>query len=157
MGFSRQECWSGWPMPSSRGSSQPRVQTCISCVTCIAGRFFTHWTTWEAGFPGEPWLIQGMGDSAFPTSSWEMPSRLQVKSQTMMCLQIGSPSHEKQGQILNRIEEARFGWSYLACSVLSSNEFPPDFLNPIIYSSQWATEVSKNVPCLLSVLGFAVV
>ena len=29
-------------MPSSRGSSQTRDQTCICCVTCIAGRFFTE-------------------------------------------------------------------------------------------------------------------
>ena len=27
--------------PSSKGSSQPRVQTSISCFSCIAGRFFT--------------------------------------------------------------------------------------------------------------------
>ena len=32
-------------MPSSRGSSQPRDQTKVSC---IAGRFFTFWTTREA-------------------------------------------------------------------------------------------------------------
>ena len=32
-------------MPSSRGSSQYRDQTCISC---IAGRFFTNWATWKA-------------------------------------------------------------------------------------------------------------
>ena len=32
-------------MPSSRGSSQPRDRTCVSC---IAGRFFTHQATWEA-------------------------------------------------------------------------------------------------------------
>ena len=32
-------------MLSSRGSSWPRNRTCISC---IAGGFFTHWTTWEA-------------------------------------------------------------------------------------------------------------
>ena len=34
-------------MPSSRGSSRPRDQTCISYVSCIAGRFFTTSTTWE--------------------------------------------------------------------------------------------------------------
>ena len=34
--------WSA--MPSSRGSSQPRDQTRVSC---LAGRFFTHWATWE--------------------------------------------------------------------------------------------------------------
>ena len=32
-------------MPSCRGSSRPRDQTRVSC---IAGRFFTVWTTWEA-------------------------------------------------------------------------------------------------------------
>ena len=32
----------------SRGSSQPRDWTHVSCVFCIAGRFFTHWATWEA-------------------------------------------------------------------------------------------------------------
>ena len=38
MGFPRQEYWSGLPFPFSRESSWPRDQTCISC---IAGRFFT--------------------------------------------------------------------------------------------------------------------
>ena len=27
-------------MPSSRGSSHPRDRTCISCDSCIVGRFF---------------------------------------------------------------------------------------------------------------------
>ena len=36
-------------MPSSRGSSQPRDQTRISCFSCIAGRFFTAET------PGKPY------------------------------------------------------------------------------------------------------
>ena len=36
-------------MPSFRGSSQPRDQTCIAQVSCIAGSFFTIWViTWEA-------------------------------------------------------------------------------------------------------------
>ena len=30
---------------SSRGSSCPRDQTCVSCVSCIAGRLFTVWFT----------------------------------------------------------------------------------------------------------------
>ena len=29
------------PMPSSRGSSRPRDRTCVSCVSCTAGGFFT--------------------------------------------------------------------------------------------------------------------
>ena len=49
MGFSRQEYCSGVPCPSfSRGSSWPGDPTHISCVSCTAGRFFTHWATWEA-------------------------------------------------------------------------------------------------------------
>ena len=41
MGFSRQESWSGLPFPSPGGSFQPRYQTHISCIFCIAGGFFT--------------------------------------------------------------------------------------------------------------------
>jgi len=36
MEFSRPEYWSGWPFPSPRGSSQPRLRTEVSC---IAGGF----------------------------------------------------------------------------------------------------------------------
>ena len=43
VGFSRPLEWVG--MPSSRGSSQPRDQTQVSC---IGGRFFTTSTLWEA-------------------------------------------------------------------------------------------------------------
>ena len=32
---------------SSRGSSRPRDQTCISCISCISRRFFTTSATWE--------------------------------------------------------------------------------------------------------------
>ena len=31
----------------SRGSSWPRNRTCISCVSCFEGRFFTHWAIGE--------------------------------------------------------------------------------------------------------------
>ena len=42
-------------MPSSKGSSWPRDQACISCVSCITGRFFTTeplgkpliWLMWD--------------------------------------------------------------------------------------------------------------
>ena len=36
-------------MPSSRASSQPRDQTRVSCVSCIAGRFF------PTDAPGKPY------------------------------------------------------------------------------------------------------
>ena len=37
-------------LPSSWGSSQSRNQTPSSGISCISGRFFTHWGTWEAHF-----------------------------------------------------------------------------------------------------------
>ena len=36
------------PGSSSRGSSPPREETCIPCISCIASRFFTTNATWEA-------------------------------------------------------------------------------------------------------------
>ena len=45
LGFSRQEYWSVLPYPPPGESSWPRDQTCVSC---IAGRFFIYWVTWEA-------------------------------------------------------------------------------------------------------------
>ena len=44
-GFSRQEYWSGLPLPPPRESSWPRDQTHISC---IADGFFIVWATKEA-------------------------------------------------------------------------------------------------------------
>ena len=35
-------------MPSSRGSSQPRDQTCISYISCISRWVLTTVATWEA-------------------------------------------------------------------------------------------------------------
>ena len=49
MGFFRQEYWSALPFPSP-GDLQPRDPTQVSCVSFIAGRFFTHWAT-EEPFP----------------------------------------------------------------------------------------------------------
>ena len=48
MGFFRQEYWSGFPFSSPRGSSWPRDWSCISCVPCTAGRFFTCWAIGDA-------------------------------------------------------------------------------------------------------------
>ena len=31
-----------------RGSSQPRSQTCVSCISCIGRRILYHWATWES-------------------------------------------------------------------------------------------------------------
>ena len=41
MGFSRQECWSGLPVPSYRGSSRSRDWTQISYVSYVS--LISHW------------------------------------------------------------------------------------------------------------------
>ena len=49
----------------SRGSSQPRDRTHVSCVSCIAGRFFTHWAMGEA-----PWnMVYDILDQALVYST----------------------------------------------------------------------------------------
>ena len=40
--------WEWVAMPSSRGSSQPRDQTCVSAPPALADGFFTTSATWEA-------------------------------------------------------------------------------------------------------------
>ena len=48
MGLSRQEYWSELPFSSPGDFSWTRGQTLVSCISCIAGRFFTHWAIREA-------------------------------------------------------------------------------------------------------------
>ena len=47
VGFSRLEYWSGLSCTTPGDISNPGIETCISCVSCIAGRFFTSSVTWE--------------------------------------------------------------------------------------------------------------
>ena len=42
-------------MASSRGSSQPRDRTHVSCISCNAGRFFINWASGKPG--GQGWGI----------------------------------------------------------------------------------------------------
>ena len=35
-------------IPFSRGSSQPKDETCVSCTSCTGRWILYHWTTWEA-------------------------------------------------------------------------------------------------------------
>ena len=42
MGFSRQEYWHGFPCPPPGDLPDPGIEPRVTCVSCIAGRFFTH-------------------------------------------------------------------------------------------------------------------
>ena len=58
-------------MPFSRGSSWPRDQTSISCVSCIGRQILHPWVTWEAlalrqAFPERDELRQG----SFVSKKW---------------------------------------------------------------------------------------
>ena len=67
-------------MPSSRESSRPRDQTQVSCVSYIAGWFFTGWATREtqeigahvsflivvlSGYMPRSWIAESYGSSIF--------------------------------------------------------------------------------------------
>ena len=46
--FSRQEIVEWVAVSYSRGSSQPRDQTSVSCISCTGRQILHHYTTWEA-------------------------------------------------------------------------------------------------------------
>ena len=48
MGFSRQESWSGLPFPTLGVFPNPGIKPTSLVSPELAGRFFTHCTTWEA-------------------------------------------------------------------------------------------------------------
>ena len=51
MGFPRQKYWSELPFPSPGDLSDPGIKPATSCVSCIAGRFFS------TDPPGKPKLL----------------------------------------------------------------------------------------------------
>ena len=59
--FSRQEYWSKLPFPPSGGSSWPSNSIHVSCVTWIAGGFFT---TEPPGKPHRQWALDNMNYKA---------------------------------------------------------------------------------------------
>ena len=54
-------------MPSPRGSSRPRDQTRVSCVSCIGRQILYHCTTGEHSFLAMP---HGMQDISSPIRDW---------------------------------------------------------------------------------------
>ena len=52
--------------PFSRGSSQSRDQTNISCISCIGRQIVYHWATWEAC----PWNFPGILENTGNILEW---------------------------------------------------------------------------------------
>ena len=48
MEFSRQECWSGLPFPTSDDLPDTGIKLASFMSPALAGGIFTHWATWEA-------------------------------------------------------------------------------------------------------------
>ena len=48
VGSSRQECWSGLPLPAPGNLSNPGIKPASLVSPALAGRFFTISITWEA-------------------------------------------------------------------------------------------------------------
>ena len=56
MGFSRQEYWSGLPLPTPEDLPQPKTEATSLASPALAGRFFTTSATWEAPLEAYPLL-----------------------------------------------------------------------------------------------------
>ena len=78
-------------MPFSKGSSRPGDRTCDSCISYVAGRFFTHWVTWEAPrsdsnerncLSGMPFLagMCGISQAHGRQLTWSWPSALEHRT-----------------------------------------------------------------------------
>ena len=48
MGFSRRDYWCGLPYLPPGDLPDLGMEPMSACISCISGRFFAHWTTWEA-------------------------------------------------------------------------------------------------------------
>ena len=71
---------------SSRISSQPRGETCVSCVSCFGRQILYHWVTWEAHSLQYPLLkCRAVKGGVETTQAWQM----QVQNLTLL-----SSSHE---------------------------------------------------------------
>ena len=62
----------------SRVSSRPRDWTCVSCVSCIAGGFFTHWTTGKT-------LFFYMQLSSFPSTTYWRVCLFSIAYSCLLC------------------------------------------------------------------------
>ena len=78
MGFSRQAYWNGLPFPPSGGSSQPRDQTHLPCISCIGRQILYHLSHLGSLVL---WLEKGRGSkvmvtfgllSSSPNKFWEL-------------------------------------------------------------------------------------
>ena len=91
VGFPRQEYWSRLPFPSPGDLPWPRDRTHISCISCIAGKFFTWWAIREADGNSkeggrkeraiEPWVILWTSQARQEASPWL--SHLHVSLQSL--------------------------------------------------------------------------
>ena len=57
MGLSKQRILDWVAISSSRGSSLPRDQTCVSCISYIGGWILHHCTTWKTHLEHDKSLI----------------------------------------------------------------------------------------------------
>ena len=106
MGFSRQEYWSELPCPPPGDLPYPGTELVMSAwVSCIAGRFFTHWATWKAQ------EIKYLSNSLFSLPHWRVTSR-----------RAGPPS-AAAGPPASRMQHP--AQSEYSINIYSIGEFPP--------------------------------
>ena len=77
LGYSRQEYWSGLPCPSPGDLPNTGVELASLLSPTLTGGFFTTSATWEALFPGRPYVLEeedNVHGSYLPIRVW--PRRL---------------------------------------------------------------------------------
>ena len=113
--------------PFSRGSSQPRDQTQVSCT---AGRFFTSWATREARtlgysqqlYRGGKWGLESPASSGTPrskgTAQWLKPSNNLVQTHALIRATLSAE--------IIRVSYLRWSWPALFFSFMSIRLCPDD-------------------------------
>ena len=102
--------------PSSRGSSQPRDQTCVSCISCIG-----RWVLYHQHHLGSPRTLIGALKS--PPSGLDLPAGLHLYGSSPPCSRCAGPWTLLQSSALSL-------WMFLpglpqAVPVVAMPLFPP--------------------------------
>ena len=128
----RQEYWSRLPFTYSRGSSQPRDQTQMSCVSCTGRYILYHWATWNT------LCIQGLKNMYSMVACHTGKSDMEVASQNIST------------QYWEWVPTLYFRRGLGSLVILSSKQQPPEFVSDAVKQSQTMVLTDK----VLGVLGW---
>ena len=134
---------------SSRGSSWPRDQTQVSC---IAGRFFTIWATWEiiGGARGKESSCQcRKHESRVRPLGWEDPLEEGMATHSSVLAWRTPWTEEPEKPQSIGLQRGGHDWSGLACSTRGSDSLPQYFFPTEIISILFVAYTSRCFPVFI--------